>query len=85
VSEQSPAAMNESHFSEIEKVLLYVSDARQRADRAAKTIAKSGAEPHLVVALERASESLGELRSTLMKSTYFAVVKEALDQDRLSV
>lgn len=77
--------MNEAHFSEIEKVLLYVSDARQRADRAAKTIAKSGAEPHLVAALEGASNSLRALHRTLMQSTYYAVVEDASGQDRLTV
>lgn len=77
--------MNEAHFSEIEKVLLYVSDARQRADRAAKAIQKSGAEPHLVAALEDASKSLLGLHRTLMQSTYYAVVDGAPGQDRLAV
>lgn len=77
--------MNEAHFSEIEKVLLYVSDARQRAERAAKTIAKSRAEPHLVTALENASRSLRELHRTLMQSTYYAVVEDAQEQDQLPV
>lgn len=77
--------MNEAHFGEIEKVLLYVSDARQRAERAAKHIAKADAEPHLVAALEHASTSLRELHRTLTQSTYYAVVEDAPEQDRLPI
>ena len=43
--------MNEAHFAEVEKTLLFVSEARQRAERAAKALAKDGADEHLVEAL----------------------------------
>jgi len=65
--------MNEAHFAEIEKTLLYISDARQRAERAARTIAKDGAEQHLVEALEEAERDLEALARKLMQRTYFAV------------
>jgi len=65
--------MNEAHFAEIEKTLLYISDARQRAERAVQTIAKTGAEPHLVEALEEAERELEALGRKLMQRTYFAV------------
>jgi hypothetical protein len=65
--------MNEAHFGEIEKVLLYISDARQRAEKAAGSLAKDGAEPHLVRSLEEAERSLKELHRRLMQATYFAV------------
>ena len=65
--------VNEAHFAEIEKTLLYVSEARLRAERAARTIAKDGAEPHLVEALEQAERELEALGRKLMQRTYFAV------------
>lgn len=73
--------MNESHFKEIEKVLLYVSDARERAERGAKALGRDGADPHLTAALAEAEHGLAELHRTLMQSTYFAVP----GPDRLAV
>ncbi len=70
--------MNESHFAEVEKVLLYVSEARERAERAARTIEKSDAEGHLVEALREAERELETLGRTLMQRTYFAVPKAQL-------
>ena len=65
--------LNEAHFAEIEKTLLYVSEARQRAERAVQTIRKDGAEAHLVEALEEAERALEALGRRLMQQTYFAV------------
>jgi hypothetical protein len=70
--------MNEEHFAEIEKVLLYVSEARERAERAAKTLGKDKAEPHLVAALEQAERDLMALHRRLMQGTYFAVPESQL-------
>ena len=70
--------MNEAHFAEIEKTLLYVSEARKRAQKAIKELQKSDAEAHLVVALEDAEEELEALGRHLMQKTYFAVPKEQL-------
>ena len=67
--------MNEAHFAEIEKTLLYVSEARKRADKAIKAIRRE-AEPHLVAALEDAERELEVLGRTLMQKTYFAVPKD---------
>jgi uncharacterized protein Yka (UPF0111/DUF47 family) len=72
------ARVNEAHFAEIEKTLLCVSTARQRAERALRTISKDGAEPHLVEALEEAERELDEIQRRLMQHTYFAVPKEQL-------
>lgn len=74
--------MNEAHFAEIEKALLYISEARERTDRAAQALSKGGAEPHLVDALERAEGELRDLHRRLMQGTYFAV---PADQASLSV
>jgi hypothetical protein len=70
--------MNEAHFSEIEKTLLYISEARVRAERAAKLLGKDGADEHLVEALEEAERELLALHRKLMQGTYFAVPEEQL-------
>lgn len=70
--------VNEAHFAEVEKTLLFVSEARQRAERAAKGLAKDGADEHLVEALEEAEQELEAIHRRLMQGTYFAVPKEQL-------
>jgi len=70
--------VNEAHFSEIEKTLLYISEARLRAERAAKLIEKDGADAHLVEALREAERELERVGRLLMQQTYFAVPKEQL-------
>jgi hypothetical protein len=70
--------VNEGHFAEIEKTLLYISEARERAESAARTVARDGAEEHLVKALEEADRELLALHRRLMQRTYFAVQKEQL-------
>ncbi|MCY7303319.1 MAG: hypothetical protein LH654_09865 [Thermoleophilia bacterium] len=70
--------MNEAHFSEIEKTLLYISEARLRAERAAKLIGKDGADAHLVEALREAERELERVGRLLMQQTYFAVPEEQL-------
>lgn len=70
--------MNEAHFSEIEKTLLYISEARLRAERAAKLIEKDGADAHLVEALREAERELERVGRLLMQQTYFAVPEEQL-------
>ncbi len=70
--------MNEAHFREIEKVMLYISEARAAAESSAKTIAKDDADDHLVIALESTEQALAKLHTALMQSTFFAVPS---DQD----
>lgn len=70
--------MNEAHFAEIEKALLYISDARERAERTLKALEKDGAEGHLVEAVRTAEADLGALHKRLMQQTYFAVPKSQL-------
>lgn len=71
--------MNEAHFKEIERTLLYVSEAQKWADNAAKKIAKDDAEEHLVRALEQAAADLRDVHRRLMQRTYFAVPGEQED------
>jgi hypothetical protein len=70
--------MNEAHFREIEKTLLFISEARKRAERAAANIESDSAEPHLVEALRQAERELEELGRFLMQQTYFAVPNDPL-------
>jgi hypothetical protein len=72
------ASVNERHFSEIEVVLLYISEARERAEQTAQALRKDLADEHLVEALELAERELEQLGRLLMQRTYFAVPKEQL-------
>ena len=72
------ADVNEAHFAEIEKTLLCISSARQRAEKALRLITKDDAEAQLIEALEEAEHELDEIQRRLMQSTYFAVPKEQL-------
>lgn len=65
--------MAESDLTQVEAVLLYVSEARLRAERAARELEESGAELHLVAALKDADTALANLHKQLLQSTYFAV------------
>lgn len=75
--------MNEAHFAEIEKALLYISEARKRAMKAAKELRQDGADPMLVSALDDAERDLEELGRRLMQQTYFGVPKEQLSLSRV--
>lgn len=78
--------MNESHFNEIERALLHISDARERTSRAAAALEKDGADAHLSAALREAEEKPGDLSRVLTQRTYFAVTEDTTpDQDRLAV
>ena len=67
--------MNERHFGEIERVMLNLSHARERALKASKELNRDGAEPHLVGALDRAAAEMAETHRRLMQGTYFAVLE----------
>jgi len=73
--------MNEAHFAEIEKTLLFISEARKRAERAAAGLESDGAEAHLVAALRQTEQQLEELGRRLMQQTYFAVPNDQLSID----
>jgi hypothetical protein len=73
--------LNEAHHSEVEKVLLYISEARERAERARVALARDGAEQHLVSALEQSEECLRQEHRRLLQATFYAVP----DQERLAV
>ena len=65
--------MAEADLAQVEAVLLYVSEARLRAERAVRELELSGAELHLVAALKDADTALAELHKRLLQTTYFAI------------
>lgn len=64
---------DEAEFAEIDVTMLYIEEARARAERAAATLRSTGAEPHLIAALERSQEQLSEAAKKLRQGTFFAV------------
>lgn len=72
------AAMTERQSSEVEKVLLHLSDARTRARRAAELVEKDGAKPHVVEALRATERELANLHRALSQGTYYAVTDSSL-------
>ncbi len=70
--------LDEKHFAEIDVVMLYIEEARRRAERTAKTLAAEGADTHLVEALERSEAELSDVARHLRQGTFFAAPKETL-------
>lgn len=70
--------MSEAHFREIDKVLLYAAEAKRSAERVEQQLARDGADAHLVEALQRTQEELGEVHRHLMQGTDWAVPKQQL-------
>jgi hypothetical protein len=60
-------------FEEVDATLLLISEARERAERAARVIAEAGGEEHAVEALERVDRELLVLHRRLMDETIFHV------------
>lgn len=58
--------------------MLYIEQARSRAERAAAALRKNGADEHLVDALTQAEQELSDLARRLRQGTFFAVPKEQL-------
>lgn len=65
--------MDEGASSEVEKVLLFISDARDRAARARKKLADEGADEAALLALAKVEQDLAKAHRELMQGTYFAV------------
>ena len=58
--------------------MLYIEDARARAERAAASLRSSSADAHLVEAVEKAERELSDVARRLRQGTFFAVPKEQL-------
>ena len=70
-------------MSEVEKTLLYISEARERAERGCKALEEGGAELHLIRAMRDAEQALATEHQRLMQATYFAVPED--EQERFAV
>ncbi len=68
-----PLPLDETHFAEIDAAMLYIEEARARAERAAKALRDEGADAHLIEAVERAEEELSDVARALRQGTLFAV------------
>lgn len=64
--------MTERQSSEVERVLLHISDARTRARKATEVVAKDGADAHIIEALQDTERQLAELHRKLSQGTYYA-------------
>ena len=58
-------------FQEVEATLLLLSEARERAERAAKMVATASGQEHVVEALEQVDRELLALHRQLMEGTLF--------------
>jgi hypothetical protein len=70
--------LDEQHFAEVDVAMLYIEEARSRAERAVDALRKSGAEEHLVEAVAQAETELSDVGRRLRQGTLFAVPKEQL-------
>lgn len=71
--------LDEKHFAEIDVAMLYIEEARERAERAASALRAERADGHLVEAVERSERELSEVARRLRQRTLFAVPKEQLE------
>jgi hypothetical protein len=65
--------MDERHFAEIDAAMMYIEEARARAERAAATLRAEGADAHLIDAVDEAREQLSDVARVLRQGTLFAV------------
>jgi len=70
--------LDEKDFAEIDVVMLYVEEARKRAESAAAELRRDDADAHLAEALERSVEELSHVARRLRQGPFFAVPKEQL-------
>jgi hypothetical protein len=64
--------LDEQTFRRIESTMLYLEEARARAERAAKEMREIGAEAHLIAATEGLQDDLGDLARRYRHRTFFA-------------
>jgi hypothetical protein len=65
--------LDERHFAEIDAAMLYIEEARARAERATATLNAENADAHLIEALDEAREQLSDVARALRQGTLFAV------------
>jgi hypothetical protein len=72
-------------FAAIDEVLLLLSEARERAEGAARMIGIGGGQPHLAEALERVDKELLALHRRLMDETLFHVPASEKSETQLAL
>lgn len=85
---------HENHLREVERALLYISQARVKAEQIADDLAKKGAEERFVTALRTAAAAMSAEHKRLMQATYWTVPddqqamrveQEPPEQERMAV
>lgn len=74
----TPQQLDEKHYGEVDAVLLYLENARRRAEKAAAELRAGGAEDFLVEALEQVQDDVSDAAKKLRQGTFFAVPKAQL-------
>ncbi len=69
-------------MGEIERTLLHITAARERAERTLREFERAEVDQHLVEAVRQAEEELREVHRRLMQRSFFAVPAQ---QDQLAV
>ena len=70
--------LDEKHFAEIDAAMLYIEEARKRAERAAAELRADGADAYLIEAMQRCEVELSDIARRLRQGTFFAAPKEQL-------
>jgi hypothetical protein len=63
--------VSSEHLAEVERTLLLIAEARERAERTARRVRREEGERRLVEALEDADRALLAVHGELMRSAYF--------------
>lgn len=71
--------MNEAHSSEVERVLLHIGHACDRAKRGAEAVSNGGDDPRVAKALVDCADELSRVYRQLTQSTYYAVGEDELN------
>ncbi len=74
----SIAEVKDNQLALIDSTLMYISEARERAESAAKEMRQASADTTLVAALEEADRELLALHRRLMDAVYFPSQREQL-------
>lgn len=64
--------MSSAHYETVDSLLLLLSEARERAEGAARTVAEEGGREQLAEALRETDRELLALHKRLLDGTYFA-------------
>lgn len=69
--------MTEAQSGEVEKVLLYLGDARDRARLAEEKVARDEGDEHVVAALRDVAHDLDDMHRRLTQQTFYAIPERA--------